>query len=717
MNEPLKTDAYTRNQVKEIEEGKQKGLDVSLYANPAFIPVQMRQIRIGLEKKLPVAIYAKPEYDWFQMEEIRRGLENELQVELYANPDISFEKMRQIREGLMQGIDLSDYLKYDAGIIQQLRRASISGVDLMRYIEEGYDEEQLAQIRIGLENGVTLDSYITPEFLGVSIKQIRKGLEVGLDVSCYAKVNYTWRQMREIRRGMEARISYEIYTHPFYDWRQMREIREGLEQGLDVKRYSNLMYPSSLMKQKRKEMLRHRMGNTKDSYEESIETERFHLTISENGMEAYLTIYAGETVIGKREILKVLIEHGVIKGVMEHTLEEIEDGEYEGQTVMIAKGKIPKMGKDGWYEYFFRTNLAKRPKILEDGTADYKNVEWFESVKKGDKVVYYHSAEPGEDGFTVTGAVIPGKRGNDQKMLTGKGFVLKPDKQTYIADVDGMIHVEDGQLTIQEELELEDVTIATGSLVFDGSMHIKGQVGDGTMIKATGDIIIDGFVGAAKIESRGRIVMKRGINADGRGYIKAKKGVISSYFENVEVYSEEDIQTNYCLNSNVFTEGKIHVQDTLVGGRAYAEKGIVCKHAGSAAGTRTEIIQGMNPELQKKRIELGKEIQETESELTSLKQTLKELQQKYPPEIRNQMDVFLKVENAIYMVGKKLTEQYETKRKIDYELSKIDHSKIEITGVAHEGVIVNLGGRIWKADNQRNISLRRAGDQIHVSNN
>jgi len=717
MNRPIELSSYTKYQIEEIENGKKAGIDIALYSNPEFMPVQMRQIRLGLEKGLAVEIYAKTGYDWFQMEEIRKGLEAGIAVDIYASPDIPFEKMRQLRKGLMQGVDLSDYLKYDAGIIHQLRRASATNVDLMKYIEEGYDEEQLAQIRIGLENGVKLDSYITPEFVGVSIQQIRRGLEAGLDVSCYARVDLNWRQMREIRIGMENRVDYELYSHPYYTWRQMREVREGLEQDLDVSSYNNLMYPASVMEQKRKKMLSYRYAGERENFKEEVKTEHFKLTVSENGMEAYLTILAEDVVIGKSEIIEILLENGVVKGIAESILEEIEDGKHEGQTVLIAKGKVPKMGKDGWYEYFFRTNLAKKPKILPDGTADYKNVEWFESVKKGDKIVFYHTAEPGEDGFTVTGVVLPGKRGRDQKMLTGKGFILKDDKRTYVADVDGMITVNDGKLLILEELELEDVSIATGSLSFDGSIHIKGQVGSGTLIKATGDIIIDGFVGAAMIESLGRVVMKRGVNADEKGYIKAKKGVVSSFFENVEVYSEEDIQTNYCLNSNVSTEGHIYIQDTLVGGKIYAEKGIVCKHAGTPSGTRTELIQGKNQTLEKQRSEMEKEIQETESELTSLKQSMKELQQKYPPEVRNRMDIFLKVETAIYTLGKQLMELYEAKRKIDYDISKNDHSKIEIQGMAYEGVIVNLGGRIWKADNQHNITLRRAGDQIHVLNN
>lgn len=40
-----------------------------------FTDDQKREIAQGEQFGLDVSVYAKPEYDWFQMEEIRKGLE------------------------------------------------------------------------------------------------------------------------------------------------------------------------------------------------------------------------------------------------------------------------------------------------------------------------------------------------------------------------------------------------------------------------------------------------------------------------------------------------------------------------------------------------------------------------------------------------------------------------------------------------------------------
>lgn len=66
---------FTPDQQREIEEGLDAGLDVSVYAKPEFLAIQMREIRLGMLQGLPVQRYAKAEYDWFQMGEIRTGLE------------------------------------------------------------------------------------------------------------------------------------------------------------------------------------------------------------------------------------------------------------------------------------------------------------------------------------------------------------------------------------------------------------------------------------------------------------------------------------------------------------------------------------------------------------------------------------------------------------------------------------------------------------------
>ena len=203
MADFAKENQFTPDQQAEIDAGIKDNIDVSIYAKPEFLAIQMHEIRIGLVEQIPVSYYADSRYDWFQMEEIRKGLEMSLDVSKYADPNISFDRMRQIRKGLEAGIDLSDKKNMAAGVLQQLRKATLEHIDLSVYINNGFDEDQLHQIRLAKKNGVDIDSYVIPDFRGISIREIRLGLEHHIDVSVYASREYTWQQMREIRLGLE----------------------------------------------------------------------------------------------------------------------------------------------------------------------------------------------------------------------------------------------------------------------------------------------------------------------------------------------------------------------------------------------------------------------------------------------------------------------------------------------------------------------------------
>ena len=54
----MTTTEFTTDQLKEIEEGRKAGIDVSVYENPGYLAIQMHEIRQGLLENLPVDIYA-----------------------------------------------------------------------------------------------------------------------------------------------------------------------------------------------------------------------------------------------------------------------------------------------------------------------------------------------------------------------------------------------------------------------------------------------------------------------------------------------------------------------------------------------------------------------------------------------------------------------------------------------------------------------------------
>ena len=709
---------YTQDQIDEISQGEKAGLDVSVYADKDFLAIQMHQIRRGMMEGLPVQIYARKDYDWFQMGEIRQGLLDKVDVSLYASPDIPYDKMRQVRQGLMDGINLSGYLKLSAGVLGELRKALLSKVNITKYIKEGYNTEQLEQIRLSLEKGVDVSPYLSKELRGVSIREICEGLERGLDVSLYAKVEFSWQQMREIKLGLENRVNVGLYDGPFYSWQQMREIRLGLEEGLDVSSYCSLMYTAKEMKKRRLALQKNNFPEIPISDKPHIEKfDNFIISVSDDEMKAYIEIQSKGREVHRDEIIAALKQKGIRKGILEDQIDNLAKGEYEGRKVLIARGQPPENGSDGWYEYFFRTNVERTPKLLEDGSVDYQNIDWFEVVEQGQKIACYHDAEEGIPGYTVTGVKIAAKKGKEKSVLAGKGFMLMPDQRTYLSTVTGKIDLYDDRLEVTRLLIMEEVTLATGNVDFDGSVYVKGKVGSGTSIKAEGDILIDGYVESAGIECGGRVILRNGINASGNGYIRAAKGVSGRFFEAVRVYSMGDIQANTCMNCELYAEGKIIVcgiNGTLVGGSAYAINGFRGGNVGNRAGLFTILKVGINEVVLKNQMDIEEKINKVNKELSILGNAYMDFQRKYPPEIRNTMEMYLKIESAIYTKEKQMEQLYQAKTQMEENIQKTKDARAIVGGILYDGVIMEINGLRWDARNVRNVTVKRAGNRIAV---
>lgn len=245
-------------QMKEILAGLENKLDVDIYANPEFNDAQMEQIREGLEQKLDVSIYAKPEFDELQMAEIKYGLSRDIDVSIYANPKFDHYQMEEIAEGLIENQNVSIYAnpEFHHWQMKEIRLGLLHDVDVIVYADPRYNDEQMEQIREGLENHLTVEVYADPEFDANQMEQIRLGLEQGIDAELYAQHNLNYNQMERIRtaleagdfndeqlseigKGIDADVDVTIYARLQYDEYQMEQIRLGLEQGIDVRTYAN----------------------------------------------------------------------------------------------------------------------------------------------------------------------------------------------------------------------------------------------------------------------------------------------------------------------------------------------------------------------------------------------------------------------------------------------------------------------------------------------
>ncbi len=725
---------YTQDQLNEIELGKKEGLNTSIYENPAFLPMQMQQIRVGLSKGLDASVYADPGYDWFQMEELRKGLENGVDVKSFADKSIPHDLMHEYRHALRDGVDISDYKGNrrgvkSAAIIRQLRRGRRNGVELTPYIEQGFDAEQLEGIRVALEREIDIDPYLNKDYRGSALDEIRLGLEDMIDVDVYADVGYNWKQMHEIRLGLKHRVDVSMYSNKLYSSQQMREIRLGLQEGLDVEGYRLMRFSATDMKRKRLELLEmlenakkiaestidkvEEIVHRKVSEEEGLET--LTLSVSGDRMEAYVDILDEHLKYTEQELLKVTWEGEIRKGIIRDNMRKAETGEITDKHILVAKGELAEDGQDGYYEFFFRTDIDGKPKILEDGSVDYNNIEWFDNVNQGATVAIYHPATPGKDGFDVYGTVLPARKGHELPVLSGSGFTMTKDKLTYISNYDGFICLKDeSKIMISEILEVDEVSIATGFIVYKGSVHVRGDVGVGGVINCGGDVVIDGFVEGGNISAEGDVILKRGMNGNGKGMIRAGKNVTAKFLESTNVFAGDTITVDYATNCELYAENSIEVKNrkgALVGGKANGLKGMIISNAGNRLGTKTRICTGIPQSMENEKKALLQKLTANREQLKVLKSAEDEFHAKYKLEILATMEVFTKIENAVYTKQLDVEAAEEELEKFKEKMKEYHNSKIVIKGDLFDGVDIEISGKHWISSGMRDVTLKLVNDE------
>lgn len=697
------------------------------YESMGFDKGQMEEIRQGLEKGLDVSWYTSVNYDWFQMEEIKKGLERGLDVSSYAKPEISYDRMRQIRKGLKEGLDLSRHQELEAGYLRQIRKAKLGHVDIFSYIEQGYEPDQLEEIRLGLEHKADIKDHLIKEFLGESLREIRLGVEEGLDVSVYARMHFGWQQMREIRLGLERRVDVSHYAKELYRWQQMREIRLGLEEGLDVSAYESLMYSAREMKQMRMKMqeqakqAEHRDFQLEMLEEQARQASECVVTVSQDKMEAYITLEKG-TVKSKNEIMRLLAKENVVFGIRQDEIEKkLKEAEQGTVRFLAAEGVRPERGRDGYYEFFFRTGIPQIPAIRQDGSIDYQNTVYFEQVKAGQVIAVYHEAQPGIGGRMVDGTELPAQGGQEKQMLKGRGFLLSQDKKTYIARESGKIELKNNEITIQPLLVVTEVTISTGNLRFNGSIWVKGNVGSGVVIQSKDELIIEGNVEAARLQSGKRIVIKNGVSGGGLAVIESAEDIHGKFFESATLTANGGIYANYVMSSNMIAGKEIVISGSkgaIIGGNAAAVNGIKAHHIGNRAGLLTNISLGVSKAMIEKEEEAEIKLKKFQSELEIFEEAYRKLQKQYPPEVRNEMELYLKVEQATYIKRKQMEQQVERTKELEEKRNKANEAKMMVYGILNAGTVVQMNGMQWTAASSvRNVTVRLSNKEIGVFRN
>ncbi|MCL1884945.1 MAG: FapA family protein [Defluviitaleaceae bacterium] len=451
------------------------------------------------------------------------------------------------------------------------------------------------------------------------------------------------------------------------------------------------------------------------------------IEISDSRMEAHI-IFQEPLNKGKLmsldDVLQLLQENKVSPNI--DMVKSVLANKKYGRKILIAEGKEPVNGTDGFLQFHFdRSNIKPKPKIMEDGTVNFKQLDMFRLCNRGDVLVTSIPAKDGVDGIDVYGNVVAAPKTRPAAVIPrGKGTVLSPDGLHLLADVSGQLLLTEGKINISPHLEIAgNVDNSTGNVDFNGQVTIRGNVVSGFTVKAQGNIEVFGVCEAAKLVSEeGSIVLGNGVQGADKGELIAAQDITAKFIESCKVSAGGNITTDSIRKSTIKCDGSVNVagkNGLLVGGSLVAGEKLTATTIGSPMGTLTDIEVGGSPKELNRQKELVAEFNKLKIEYEKCDkgvETLNALRKKdqLPPDKKA---ILVKMVNMKMVMRDKMTKLQEEIDEITRNLS-VSVGTVSVKNVIRPGVRITIGNaQMTIRDELSNCRLRNNGDKITIGPN
>ena len=397
-----------------------------------------------------------------------------------------------------------------------------------------------------------------------------------------------------------------------------------------------------------------------------------------------------------------------------------------GRKLLIAQGREPLPGSDGFLQFHFdRSNLKPKPKIMEDGTVNFKQLDMFKLCNRGDVLVTAVAAKEGRNGVDVFGNEVLAPKTKPASVIPrGKGTVLSPDGMHLIADVSGQLLLTEGKINISPHLEIAgNVDNSTGNIDFNGQVTIRGNVVSGFSVTAAGNIDVFGVCEAATLtSSEGSIVLANGVQGADKGELHAAQDITAKFIESCKVVAGGNVTADQIRKSQVKCDGSVTVvgkNGLLVGGMTIAGEKLVATTIGSPMGTLTDIEVGGAPKEINRQKELISEFNKVKAEYEKCDKAVEtlNLMRKRDQLTPDKKEILMKMVKMKSVLRDKMTKMQEEIDSINRALAS-SVGTVSAKKVIRPGVRVTIGNaQMSIRDEISNCRLRNNGEKIAIGPN
>lgn len=425
------------------------------------------------------------------------------------------------------------------------------------------------------------------------------------------------------------------------------------------------------------------------------------IEISEDGLVGYISIIENSQEEQPDEILNVdqivdKVKEIIKYGLDEKRLRELLTSNSKVYKEIIARGVMPINGEDGYIKYYFDIEKEIKPKILEDGTVDYKELDAINTVTAGEVLAELIPPREGKDGIKVTGDIIPYKKGKSPLLKYGKNVRLLNNDKTLVAEKDGLVALKGDKVIVLDVLRVDNVDNTIGNIRFDGSVMVRENVLSGFKVIANGDVQVNGVVEGGYIENTGDVIIKQGIQGYNRLTVQTKGNLSTKFIENSVIKADKDITAESIMHSQVSCKQNLTLvgkKGLIVGGICRAGKEIKAKTVGSLMSTNTILEVGIDPETKEKYIATVEQMKACQYDLDKIEKmvTFLEKMKKSNRLDKEKMLVYAKLLKTRESLMNKYDELKDIYLRLKDEVKDTSQGRIIVTDIVYPGVKLVIG--------------------------
>ncbi|WP_299071853.1 DUF342 domain-containing protein [uncultured Paraglaciecola sp.] len=446
--------------------------------------------------------------------------------------------------------------------------------------------------------------------------------------------------------------------------------------------------------------------------------------VTDDQLSAILTVtseYAG-TQVSIESLRKALDESGVKRGISHKRLSNLVKQSAQalpGEVFeeVVAKGLAPKPGKPSHLLPLVQNALDRILKPQEESASrvDMRNLGAILCIQKGTKLLRRMPPTKGRNGYTVGGGVLSAKAGDWLKFTPGDGTVISDnDENLLLADISGMPKFKDQKMWVDNVFSCKGVNVGTGNVDYDGSVLVNGDVTEKMIIKASGDVTINGFIESATIHADGDIIITEGamgkVNDSGTQYstsLTSKGHIHIQHGQGLDIICQGNVTVGRQLAySRINCQGKVSVgSEDKPNGNLFACS-IKCQDkvsagtlgAVSGSSLSVDFSEGFNTLVERKDTldELLKQIKQNNYRHM---ERMSIINSKFiPKEMQKRVDeanqLFKDETHLLQWLENKAIEMQDSKDKYQSDVQLVGNKRI------YPGVIVKLNNRTWRADRE-----------------